>query len=149
MKKNGIFRKILYLISCIWLGCITVKFILEGLDPISTTFMILSYIAIALPIILNIILIIWEKVIYYKAYERYIRSFKYLKILHKERYKLYFKSNNQDIESYTTIIEGLGKMIIDAGEFYISQNLFNEEKRNQVKIILEQTEKLLTTVSNT
>ena len=101
--------------------------------------------AIDLLCISYIVLYIYSQYLEYRLYREYKETFEDLKQYHKMRYKLYFGGEKSEIDTYTQGIEELAQVLLDVGEDFIHQKNFNKKKKEEIKMIMEQTKKLLET----
>lgn len=143
MTKNKVLRKVLLVFSWLALFEMTIRFILGKADIFTIICLVICYSIWFLNLVLDIIL----KIQTYKMYKAYEDGFKYLKAVHKARYKLYFTGNKEDIETYSAEIERYGKAMLDVGEYYISNKKLNKRQKKTIQEILNETKRLMTTTN--
>ncbi len=139
MKK---IRRVCLIVPCLYAVLITLVIFLFGkLDNFSIILLFMNYFIL----IINFISYKRESERIYKIYEK---GFKYLKFVHKERYKLYLiGSSKEKIERYSTELERCGTMMLDEGKYIISNNLLTKKNIKKIQEMMEQTKKMMTTIS--
>lgn len=86
-------------------------------------------------------------VVSYKIYKACKNRLEYLKNIHEVRYKLYFiPEMKEDLETCSFEIERCGTALLNSCKYFISNNLLIKKHTQKVKEILNQTERLMTTV---
>lgn len=143
MARKEILRKVLAVFCWADLLFVTVEFALGKIDTFSTVCMFVCYFIWA-TILINKIR---KEAIKYKAYRQYQEGFTYLKAIHKTRYKLYFTGTSKEVEIYSEEIERYGNILLNLGEWYISNNIFGKTRTEKVQEILEKTKELMITVN--
>ena len=147
MKKKTILRRILLIISWLCVLYNTIIILISNATVFNTVCVFLCYFIWTLCFILSLIEKIKFKITIHNAYEQYENGFAYLKAIHKARYKLYFsETSSEDIETFSKEIESFGNSMLKIGEDYISSNKFTKKQTQQIKEIISETKKLMTTV---
>ena len=151
MTKKEVLRKVLGVFFWLYFFYLTAKLLPGKADYFTSACMFLCWSILALKLILlalNLILIIVLKIeIKVKAYKLYkflVKGFEYLQAVHKVRYKLYFTGDKEKIEEYSTEIERCGRIILNVGEYEVSNNLFSKKQVNEIIEILDQTKEIIT-----
>jgi len=135
MTKKKVLRKILLVISWLVLAYLSIRFLLGDLDTSYMVLLTICYVSLFLNIVVTI-------PIYFK-YKTFLDNYNYLKALHKARYKLYFSSDKEKIETYTQEIQHLGEALLSVGNHYIASGIFSEKKTQKVQEIIDKTKELM------
>ena len=144
MKHKGILRKVLSAVSwllfvylCIWLWNNNVGrgFIKVGLLIVCAIF--------ALCVILLIILRIIIKVLTFNQYKAIKKLYYNLKDIHEARYKLYFTSEKEKINTYTQYIQERGEFLLYIGNDLLCTGKPSGKIKNEIQEILDKTQELM------
>ena len=140
MKKKEVLKKVWFAFSLFWIGGLTVKFILGKANILDTVWLALLYAAL----VVYAITVIIDNVLYYWSHRTIIVGLRYLKRIHKERYMLYLTGDREEAEKYSKEIKEFGEDIIKLAECF--KNLENRKRSRKMQEIIDQTQKLMTTV---
>lgn len=144
MTKKEVLRKVLGVFFWLYFLHLIAKLLLGKADFFTSACVFLCWSILALNLILIIVLKIEIKVKVYKLYKFLVKGFEYLQAVHKVRYKLYFTGDKEKIEEYSTEIERCGRIILNVGEYEVSNNVFSKKQLNEVIEILDQTKEIMT-----
>ena len=142
-KKNLLIAWALYSYTLLFYD--TIKFICGKADMMDMIYISLCYGILLLIAITKMITKTMIKIAQYRAFKSYKDKLKYLQAIHKMRYKLYFTGTRDEGRVYSEEIKNHGGDFIKAGEEAISLELFNKQKTEQLKEMLNQVKILMTT----
>lgn len=144
MKHKGILRKVLsavswllfvYLGIWLWNNNVGRGFIKVGLFIVCAIF--------ALCVILLIILRIIIKVLTFNQYKAIKKLYYNLKDIHEARYKLYFTSEKEKINTYTQYIQERGEFLLYIGNDLLCTGKPSGKIKNEIQEILDKTQELM------
>ena len=144
MKHKEILRKVLsavswllfvYLGIWLWNNNVGHGFIKVGLLIVSAI--------IALCVILLIILRIIIKVLTFNQYKAIKKLYYNLKDIHEARYKLYFTSEKEKINTYTQYIQERGEFLLYIGNDLLCTGKPSGKIKNEIQEILDKTQELM------
>lgn len=145
MKVKKFLRKVF---SVMWLIALVVMTILLILGKISTD-AIFSICFCWVLILLYGALYLLMKLYYKNEFEAYKEDFELFKATHVERYRAYLSADRQKVENYTNIIKRMGEMLLSKGKKFLENEYLPEEKRIEIKKIIEETKKMIETTQPT
>lgn len=140
MKNKEVLNKVWFAFSLFFIGCLTIKFICGKADILDTVWLVLLYAVLGVYAIIVII----DNVLYYWSHRTIILGLRHLKRIHKERYMLYLTGDREEAEKYSKEIKEIGEDIIKLAECF--KNLENRKRSRKMQQIIDQTQKLMTTV---
>lgn len=98
-----------------------------------------------LSLVLFIFLIFFKlKINANNIYKKYLKNFENYKIIHKDRYKSSFKSNNKKkVENQSVVIKEQGDAIIRTGNLMIKSIFLDRKRKREVEKIIKKVKKLM------